>query len=139
MPLYSTLLLSVCVGTALTSYTISTANRLTTQATTTESIKVYFLKQERNWTVDLTTGQFHCDSEEKAVSNCDLLVLLGDIESVISKKNQHILSILKEIEPHVQEVLGQLQELRLPRPSKRCRTRPVRSWLSWKLLGVDRH
>ena len=108
MPLYSTLLLSVCVGTALTSYTISTANRLTTKATTTERIKVYFLRQERNWTVDLTTGQFHCDSEEKAVSNCDLLVLLGDIESVISSHNQHILSLVTGIEPHVREVLGQL-------------------------------
>ena len=86
MPLYSTLLLSVCVDTALTSYTISTANRLTT-----ESMKLYFLKQERNWTVDLTTGQFHCDSEERVVSNCDLLVLLGDIESIINKNNHQIL------------------------------------------------
>ena len=31
MPLYSALLLTVCVDIALTSYTISTANRLTTQ------------------------------------------------------------------------------------------------------------
>ena len=113
MPLYSTLLLSVCVGTALTSYTISTANRLTTQATTTENIKVYFTKQEGNWTFDLTTGQFHCDSEERAVSNCDLLVLLGDIESIINKNNHQILRYyLRGIEPHVQEVLGQLQEVR---------------------------
>ena len=101
MPLYSTLLLSVCVGTALTSYTISTANRLTTQATATECIKVYFTKQERTLTFDLTSGQFHCDSEERAVSNCDLLDLIGDIHSLPSNQNQHIVSILNEIGPHV--------------------------------------
>ena len=88
MPLYSTLLITVCVGTALTSYTNSTANRLTSRATTTKRLPVYFNRnrEERNWTYNLDDGQFHC---ERAVSNCDIILLVNDIYILLNNKQGH--------------------------------------------------
>ena len=58
------------------------------------------------------SGFFQCDSEEKAVSNCDILVWLGDIQRFLSYENQQANLTLKAIEAHLREVLGQLQEVR---------------------------
>ena len=107
------LLLAVCVGTALSPhYTISPQNKLTTRATTTEGPKLYYHLQERNWTRESGTGQIHCDTEEKTVSNCDLLVVLNDELTIINEQQLHTASILQKIEAHLHEVLGQLQEVR---------------------------
>ena len=110
--LTSLLLLLICVGTARTTYTISTANRLTTRATTTviPRIQLPQLLDRVNWT--FSGGIFQCVSEEKAVSNCDLLIVLGDSLDVLSQENRNTILILKGLGVHVLEVLGQLQEVR---------------------------
>ena len=71
--LTSLLLMLLCVGTARTTYTISTANRLTAQATTLsqspQNAKTQFIKllDRSNWTFDGSDNSFQCDCEEKAV------------------------------------------------------------------------
>ena len=77
--LYATLLLLLCVSSApLGSYTISSSNRLTTQSTTTETVKFYAPKLmasgKAKFTFNTQTGEFDCDDAEKAVSNCDLMI-----------------------------------------------------------------
>ena len=111
--LTSLLLPLLCVGTATTTYTISTANRLTIQTTTTALPKIQLteLLDRSNWTLN-SEGFFRCDSEEKAVSNCDLLILLGVNNNLFSQENQHISSVLKGLGVYALEVLGQLQEVR---------------------------
>ena len=112
--LYSTLLL--CVSSAIASYTIGPENRLTTQSTTAESIKWFSVKKlvrgGSNYTYDSETGEITCDTAEKAVSNCDILLMLKDdtkyIETVLLTPGRHLTSI----EARVLEVLGHLQEVR---------------------------
>ena len=76
--LYAALLL--CVSSALASYTIGPENRLTTQSTTTESIKFYsavkLVRGGSNYTYNTQTAEITCDTAEKAVSNCDILLWL---------------------------------------------------------------
>ena len=115
MPLHSTLLLAVCVGTALfPHYTVSPQHKLTTSATTTvlPGLQLPESVDGQNWTWAKESGFFQCDSEEKAVSNCDILVWLGDIQRFLSYENQQANLTLKAIEAHLREVLGQLQEVR---------------------------
>ena len=114
--LTSLLLLIPCVGTARTTYTISTANRLTTQTMTTaipQGVKIQLtrLRDKSNCTLS-SEGFFQCDSEEKAVTNCDLIVLLGVNNKILSKKQEHVISVLKGLGVYALEVLGQLQEVR---------------------------
>ena len=96
------------------SYTVSPQHKLTTRATSTvlPDLQLPEFVDRRNWTWDKESGFFHCDSVEKAVSNCDLLVWLGDIQRFLSYENQQENLALKAIEAHLREVLGQLQEVR---------------------------
>ena len=109
--LYATLL---CVGVGLATYTISTENRLTTQATTTKTVKSSqrLRSGDSKFTFNRPTGEITCDTAEKAVSNCDILIWLLDqttwIDKLIQKHGQH----LTKLEACVLEVLGHLQEVR---------------------------
>ena len=119
--LYSTLLL--CVGTA-----ISTANGLTTQTTTAlPPIQPPVPLERNNWTQNLE-GLFQCDLEEKAVSNCDILIWLWIIAKGINQQ------LLEGIIAHVLEVLGQIQEVRAA-----LHTRKQRSAKAAKAFDVTSH
>ena len=111
--LYAALL---CVSSALASYTIGPENRLTTQSTTTESIKWFSVKKlvrgGSNYTYDSETGEITCDTAEKAVSNCDILLMLKDYGRHISQKVNYLGQHLTSVEERVLEVLGHLQEVR---------------------------
>ena len=99
----------------LGSYTISSSNRLTTQSTTTETVKFYAPKLmasgKAKFTFNTQTGEFDCDDAEKAVSNCDLITWMLDQTGFIDIQTQDLGEHLTAIEARVLEVLGQLQEV----------------------------
>ena len=111
--LYAALLLYV--SSALASYTIGPENRLTTQSPTTDSIKFYsavkLVRGGSNYTYNTQTDEITCDTAEKAVSNCDILLWLKDLTKysniVLATHGQH----LTKIEACVLQVLGHLQEV----------------------------
>ena len=65
-----------------------------------------------NYTYNTQTGEITCDTAEKAVSNCDILLMLKDdtkyIETVLLTHGRHLTSL----EARVLEVLGHLQDVR---------------------------
>ena len=81
-----------------------------------------------NYTNNFETGEITCDTAEKAVSNCDILLMLKDdtkyIKTVLLTPGRHLTSI----EARVLEVLGHLQEVRgtfHPRPGRSVGARTV--------------
>ena len=65
-----------------------------------------------NYTYNTQTGEITCDTAEKAVSNCDILLMLKDDANYISNNINTASWHLTSIEARVLEVLGHLQEVR---------------------------
>ena len=105
------LLCYLATYTILATYTVSSENRLTTQSTTTEAVKYFAVGDTKNTYVG-ETGEISCHTAETAVSNCDVLKLLGDEFIYISKIHDQQGRHLTSIEERVLEVLGHLQEVR---------------------------
>ena len=72
------------------TYTISSKNRLTTQSTTTEGSR-WFLSEklkigESKYSYDFETGEITCNTAEKVVLNCNIIVCGNDNDKVISNQ-----------------------------------------------------
>ena len=102
---------------AQSTYKIASENRVTTEPTTTNKFH-WFVDEELSSgkakydykIVPDKGGKVTCDTAEKAVSNCNLLVRQNDKWASLSSQINFLLRNLRSVERRVLEVLGHLQE-----------------------------
>ena len=101
------------------TYTISSENRLTTEATTTKSFTWFATEKldsgESKYDYVVVAnkgGKIVCNTVEKVVSNCDILVRGNDNWRFVSGRIGRLSLHLTSVEECVLEVLGHLQEVR---------------------------
>ena len=104
---------------AQSTYTIANENRVTTEPTTTHKFHWFVDEELRSGKAkyDYTIvpdkgGKVTCDTAEKAVSNCDILVRGNDNWRALAHQVSYLSLHLTSVEERVLEVLGHLQEVR---------------------------